>query len=90
MQLTGSNPVAREDPSLLECCYSAAAVTPEMTSEQSEWCRPRGQRTQRANRSGVAEQIVLMTWIGGNWLFFLQFSFQQGGWGASLADMLVR
>ncbi|XP_010850350.1 PREDICTED: isoamyl acetate-hydrolyzing esterase 1 homolog [Bison bison bison] len=89
MQLTGSNPVAREDPSLLECCCSAATVIPEMTSEQSEWCRPRSQR-HRENRRGVAEQIVLMTWISGNRLFFLQFSFQQGGWGASLADMLVR
>jgi len=33
---------------------------------------------------------VLITSIRSNGLFLFQFSFQQGGWGASLADRLVR
>lgn len=33
---------------------------------------------------------MLITSISSNGLFLFQFSFQQGGWGASLADRLVR
>lgn len=40
--------------------------------------------------SGAAEHKVLSASLSRNGLLSLQFSFQQGGWGASLADRLVR
>ena len=91
MQVIGSSPIDREENYLLlpECCWGVAIVIPETTSEQSKWWRPRSQGVQRENKRGVAEQCVLITLINSNGLFCLQFSLQQGGWGASLADRLA-